>query len=787
MTRFWPKIPPRHLVIGGAAAVSASAFVALGCVFFHVIMKLSETTTELSASHQLHADITEQYEHREAALMLALKAGGAVWVDQVADSDAKLRTALRDFADHAPNSDVAASHAADALAALVVMARHEGPALDLVRRGERDVGLRSIATKSFYEADAALKTAVDRLIELATTQAAAEAASARRMAIGALWSTAIALVVILAGWFVILRDVAHKARQLAAARTDLEAANAELELRSRLREASFFEDNPIAMFEVDYSRPLAALQRLRADGVDDLARWFEQHPGELNRARSTVRLVRLNAAALRLLRLRDPSDFFADPNRYLRHENLETFGRFLANVYRGELEVSAETLFYAADETPIPVLLYSRPMRGHEDTFSSIITSAIDISELKTAEAAADAAKIAAEEANAAKSQFLAAMSHEIRTPLNGVLGMASVLARSDLKPRDRDLVHVIEDSGTALLAILNDLLDLSKIEAGRFELDAVPFDIADVVAGAEALFTPRAAEKGVALRLEISADARGVYMGDATRVRQILYNLLSNAVKFTDAGAVFVTVDAEDDGGRLVIEVADTGPGIAPERMSELFLPFRQGEMAATRRHGGTGLGLSICRRLAQMMGGDVTATSRAGRGSTFTVTLSVERCVDVDPVRERDLVAEDLAPAAAGRDLRVLVVEDNSTNQKVIRAILEPMNAVVDVAENGEAAVAAWAAKDFDFVLMDVQMPVMDGLAATREIRARETAENRPRTPIVALTANAMNHQIKDYVDAGMDAHVAKPIEPALLFQVVKTVLTDAAAGRGRAADAA
>jgi signal transduction histidine kinase/ActR/RegA family two-component response regulator len=384
-------------------------------------------------------------------------------------------------------------------------------------------------------------------------------------------------------------------------------------------------------------------------------------------------------------------------------------------------------------------------------------------SALRAARARAQEGEYAAEAANAAKSAFLATMSHEIRTPLNGVLGMAQAMAADELSDVQRERLAVVRRSGEALLAILNDVLDLSKIEAGKLELETIEFDLGEVAQGAYSAFTALANKKGLSFALDI-AEARGRYLGDPTRVRQILYNLISNALKFTEQGEIRVTAVRRDT--MLEIAVADTGVGISPENLVRLFQKFDQLDSSTTRRFGGTGLGLAICHELAQLMGGDIAVESRLGAGSRFLVRLPLARIGEERPAAP---IPAPPPPELQPIRLRVLAAEDNAVNQLVLKTLLHQIGIEPTVVENGAEAVAAWAEREWDVVLMDVQMPVMDGLAATADIRARERAAGRARTPIIALTANAMTHQIEQYRAAGMDGHVAKPIAAADLFQAL------------------
>jgi signal transduction histidine kinase len=367
----------------------------------------------------------------------------------------------------------------------------------------------------------------------------------------------------------------------------------------------------------------------------------------------------------------------------------------------------------------------------------------------------ATVARDAAEQANALKSQFLANMSHELRTPLNGVLGMAQVLMLDDLTPVQRQRVETIQGSGQALLSVLSDILDLSAIESGRMALAKEAFDLETVVS--EAVGAARTLEMSdrLTLSVDVRANARGGWMGDAARVRQVLFHLTTNALKFTQAGAVHVSA-GRGPKGELTLAVADTGVGIEPARLGKLFESFVQGDGAATRRAGGAGLGLTICRELATLMGGRIEVDSTPGQGSTFTVTLPLKRSRAT--LKEASEAPSDSADA---RPLRILVAEDNQTNQLVVKSVLAAMGADPSVVDDGAEAVEAWQTGGFDLILMDIQMPVMDGVAATREIRRQERKRRLPRTPILALTANVLPHQVAEYRAAGIDAVVAKPIQ--------------------------
>jgi signal transduction histidine kinase/ActR/RegA family two-component response regulator len=380
-----------------------------------------------------------------------------------------------------------------------------------------------------------------------------------------------------------------------------------------------------------------------------------------------------------------------------------------------------------------------------------------------------EAAQRQAQEANTAKSAFLNMVTHELRTPMNGVLGMANALQTTGLDARQRDYVETILRSGDGLLTILDDLLDHAKIEAGRMDLDLAAFDLAAVARQAVQLWRETATTKGVALICDIAYDLPPRLMGDQTRIRQIVLNLLSNALKFTEAGAVILTLAPTlgPDGERGVeIAVRDSGPGMTPEQVGRLFRAFVQADASTARRYGGTGLGLFICRKLANMMGGDVTVESAPGAGSTFRVRLPLP----IAHAAAAEVKPPPAEPPDLGR-LRVLVVDDNLVNLAVARALLEAVDLAIETAANGAEALERLRREAFDLVLMDLQMPVMSGIEAVERIRAGEAG--RADLPVIALTADGDPKTNARLRSAGFNAMQTKPIQPTELLAAIREAL--------------
>lgn len=520
-------------------------------------------------------------------------------------------------------------------------------------------------------------------------------------------------------------------------------------------------------------RSEAAERRLRiAIGLANL------HVYEMDYARRT--LTSLGAEQDFFERPLTYERFYSDPYFAVAAEDRDAAVAAWASYEAGEGPYQAEYRVKRSDGREVWGAASAELIRDERGKPTNLVGAIQNITDRKRSEIDLIEALSRAEAGSRAKTEFLTIMSHEIRTPLNGILGMVQAMGRDKLSVSQRKRVDVIRESGRSLLALLNTVLDLSKIEAGKLELEAGELDILSVVQAALDIFAGDAAAKDLDLTLQASPGAVGVYSGDSQRVGQVLYNLISNAVKFTEQGSVTVGIERRDE--ILSIQITDTGIGITEEHLNGLFEKFSQADASVTRRFGGTGLGLAISRQLVNMMGGDITVESEEGRGTTFTVALPLPRLRSGAATGAS--TGEVKVPQAGA--LRILAAEDNPINQLVLQTLLQQMGVDPVMVADGEQAMAAWRSQDWDLILMDIQMPAMDGVTAACGIRNEEAEAGRPRTPILALTANVMRDQVQAYLDAGMDDVVAKPIEVGRLLAAMEAALDREDADAIRAASA-
>ena len=450
-------------------------------------------------------------------------------------------------------------------------------------------------------------------------------------------------------------------------------------------------------------------------------------------------------------------------------EDQDTFAADIEKLMSGETLPNEEYTLQRKDGTTFPVIMRSTPITKRNRIIGGRMLL-INITRMKKAKESLEATMEKAEAANQAKSEFLANMSHEIRTPLNGIIGMSELLGGTDLSRKQRDYLSLLKSSGKALMFLINDILDFSKIEAGKLDLEEIPFTLDQVIAEVAQISTDQIKDKKIDLVVSIDKSIPQSLTGDPLRLRQVLVNLISNAVKFTEKGSIQIIAEArqiETDRTEVLFRIADTGIGIDPDNQKKLFTAFTQADGSTTRRFGGTGLGLAISKRIVNMMYGNIWLESELGRGSTFSFTVSFKNLADTAAL-DQDTRAGSYQPEAAEfKDIKLLIVEDSLINQRVAVEILKAAGVHVQTALNGKEALVKLENMDFDIILMDVQMPEIDGLEATRIIRDKLKLSHMP---IIAMTAHAMKGDRQKCLAAGMNDYVSKPIDPKQLFNALR-----------------
>lgn len=416
------------------------------------------------------------------------------------------------------------------------------------------------------------------------------------------------------------------------------------------------------------------------------------------------------------------------------------------------------------------VSINAAPIANAVSARRRVVYAVTDVTALVEAEQEREAALAAAQHANEAKSNFLANMSHEIRTPLNGILGISSMLGESLTDPAQRQMVSVLQDSGNLLMSIINDLLDMTKIEADALVLEHIPFSLSQLARRIEDVHTLRASEKGLSFAVHLDDPSGRDRLGDPHRLMQIIHNLVSNALKFTEFGFVHVRLSAPDDA-QIRLQVSDSGIGMSAEQQAKVLEPFMQADTTISRRFGGTGLGMSIVSRLIDMMQGTLTIESAPGKGTRVTITLPLAAA----PATDKPECTAPVPIQGVMRPLRVLAADDNRTNQMILGMMLGQLGASVTMADDGLAALDHYRAGTFDVMLLDISMPKLDGVTLLSTLRSIEASEGRKRVPAFAFTANAMTHQIQGYLDAGFDGCLTKPLRLERLRETLLDVIND------------
>jgi PAS domain S-box-containing protein len=585
--------------------------------------------------------------------------------------------------------------------------------------------------------------------------------------------------------------------------TDL-SEHKQIEEKLRASEANFrslFDDSPLSLWEEDFSAVKRQLDELRADGVTDFDAYLGEHPEVVAECVALVRVLDVNKATLKLFEAACKEDFVNNLAASLPETGYEYFRRELVQIASARLHFELEFMTQTMSGRMITIKLNWAVISGYEKDLSRVIVSIINITEQKRAEeelqktndqleelvmrANTFAAK--AELANVAKSEFLANMSHEIRTPLNGVIGMTGLLLETDLTAEQREYTDIVRTSGELLLSLINDILDFSKIEAKKLEFEIVDFDLKEVLEDTIGIFSLQAEKKNLQLSLSFEPGAPNLLRGDPGRLRQVVINLVANAIKFTTQGGVSINVRQEaqtEEHATLRIEIRDSGIGIPRDRISILFTPFTQLDSTITRKYGGSGLGLAISKQLVELMDGRIGVESSDGNGSCFWFTVRLAR----QALRETDVYgAEDQphveAPHPASqaqpreilKHIHILLVEDNTTNQLVALSILKKLGYHADAVANGIEALESLKKIRYDLVLMDCQMPEMDGFTATAAIRAVDSRVIDPDVPVIAMTAHAMQGDRERCMVSGMDDYLTKPIKPAELAAKLEYWLKD------------
>ncbi len=550
-----------------------------------------------------------------------------------------------------------------------------------------------------------------------------------------------------------------------------------------------FENSPISLWEQDFSEVKKRLDELKAQGIKDLETYLMQRPELVREMTRLVRVIDVNQGSLNLYKANSKDELLAGISRIFGKDSYTDFLKGLLLIASGETSFTFERDHMTLDGQNLKTQLYWSVMPGYENDYSRVLVCIVDTTELINIQNELIQAKEQAEAANRAKSEFLANMSHEIRTPINGIMGMMQLLQMSELDREQQECVDLSINSAKRLARLLSDILDLSRVEAGKMTIQEEEFSLIELKNSVNDLFSIAANKKGISLDFSIDKDLPETVIGDPSRVSQIMFNLVGNAIKYSDHGTVSMDMmpipPGKDSDIRILFTVSDSGIGIPQDRIENLFTPFSQVDGSYTRKYEGAGLGLAIVKRLADLMGGTISITSQVGEGTSIYIVLPFKLPEGASVPKHHQ--TKPLLQSA--KSLRILLAEDDPTNQYTTQKLLKKMGHTVALAEDGRQVLDLLKAQDFDVILMDIRMPVMDGVEATREIRRLEhdagkleywnagigkTGRNAG-IPIIALTAYAMRGDREKYLEAGMNDYLAKPVDMKDLDKALERVLKD------------